>query len=142
MRRSVSLQFSSDGEDAATKEAFNCLKRAAGIFDFMKEQRLRAVAHAPDTDFDVRIIEALSLQCLAEANEITLERARHKKLGPELIASIARDTELKYAQAEVLAKQLAEKTLPAYKKYLMFKRFFYKAYTLCYQGSPAHLHVL
>ena len=135
MRRSASLQFSSDGDDVATKEAFSCLKRAAGIFDYMKEQRSRAVAHAPDTDFDVRIIEALSLQCLAEANEITLERARQKKHAPELIASIARDTELKYAQTEVLTKQLAGNTLPAYKKYLTFKRTFYKAYTLCFQGT-------
>lgn len=134
LRKSASLPFSSDGEDPATKEAFHCLRRAAGLMTFVSEQRHRAVSHHPGTDFDERILKSFTLQALAEAEEITLERGRQRNHSPSLLASIAADIRAKFTEAGKLVSDLPETTLPPFRKYLAFKVAFYEAYMLCYQG--------
>lgn len=133
-RRSSTIPFAGDGDDAATKEAFHCLRRAAGILSFVVDLRKHSVSHHPGTDFDERILQAMSLQALAEASEITLERGRLKGNAPDLLAGIAADICQKFTEAEALLHPLPPVTIPVLRKYLAFKLAFYKGYSLYFQG--------
>ena len=54
------------------KEVHSCLKKAAGIFHYVKESivsNLEQMPEAKTTDIDVRVVDAYKLQCIAEAQE-------------------------------------------------------------------------
>jgi len=122
-----------DTDDSA-KEIFNCLRRAAGVFQCLLDQHRSDLAHLPNTDYDERIMEVRVQQCIAEAQEVTLERARSRDHKPALISSIARDEHDRYQQAADALKSMDNKYAKRQRTFLMFKAAFYKAYMYCYAG--------
>lgn len=82
------LGESGDDEDSK-KETYRALRIASSYFSYVERDQIQLYPYSPNTDFDERIIKCLARQCLAEAQEVTVERARAKEHSDELIAGIA-----------------------------------------------------
>ncbi len=99
----------------------------------------RGPRYQPNTDFDERVLRSLRDQFLAEAQEVTVERARAKGHKPTLVAAVAHDCKVRF---EAAAAHLAHgpallPLLPHAATYLRFKAAFYAAYALTYTGLAA-----
>eukprot|EP00045_Choanoeca_perplexa_P006768 m.58573 g.58573 ORF g.58573 m.58573 type:complete len:444 (-) comp13774_c0_seq2:87-1418(-) len=127
---------SADG-DAAAKDIFASLKEAAGIFQYFLQRNRSEIAYAPNTDFDERILEVRMHQCLAEAQEVTLDRARQLKHAPALISAVARDLYDKFQAAADALTSMEVKMAKRLRLYLAFKAKFYQAFMYTYAGLDA-----
>lgn len=84
----------------ATTRAYQLLRQAAGVLDFVAGQVLPALpAGAASLDLDAALVRALSTLALADAQQLTVLRAVAKGNQPALIAGLAADTAALYAQA-------------------------------------------
>jgi hypothetical protein len=138
MRRSAILaqqaQVSADVDENAAKTILKSLKVAAGVFGAVDQRQKAKLAYDPNTDFDERLIKAKVVQCLAEAQEIILERARQKKHKPELIAQIARHIHDQYQAVIDDLKTMDAKDIDALLAYFNFKKSFHEGYMLTFTG--------
>ena len=148
---SVSLEFAmwcmkhasylADKSDIAmeeAKEVHSCLKKAAGIFHYVKESivsNLEQMPEAKTTDIDVRVVDAYKLQCIAEAQEVTVARAVELKHKASLISALAYETSELYSQAAECLTSMDVTRAGKWRKYLEIKRNFYLAYGYCYYGD-------
>lgn len=121
------------------KSIYKSLQAAAGMFASL-EQRKQGLPYFPNSDLDERIITVQRIQCLAEAQEVTVERARQKQHKPELIAGLAKDTFDRFAEAAAMLSSIDRSMNAAFEMYLQFKQTFYDAYALTYTGM--HLFTL
>eukprot|EP00053_Salpingoeca_punica_P018557 m.182404 g.182404 ORF g.182404 m.182404 type:complete len:468 (+) comp17459_c2_seq5:319-1722(+) len=133
MNRATSLAMGTADEDVA-KDIYLSLRRAAGLFEAVLASE-KLVPFAPSTDLDGCTLRGLRLEALAEAQEVTLERARQKQHKPELIAGIALDTSMKFEAAVHELEGVSAITAFPLRNYLTFKAQFYKAYANCYKGQ-------
>jgi len=120
--------------DDSAKEIFNALRRAAGVFQYLLSQHRAELAYLPNSDFDERIMEVRVQQCIAEAQEITLERARTKGHKNTLIAALARDEHEKYLQAADSLNSMDNLWAKRLRTFLLFKAMFFQAYMYTYNG--------
>lgn len=138
MRRSAHLaqqgQISVDVDENSAKTILKSLRVAAGVFQAVDQRQKGKLAYDPNTDYDERLIKGKILQCLAEAQEITLERARQKKHKPELIAQLARHIQEQYQATLDDIKTMEDKDVETLRAYLQFKASFHEAYMLTYWG--------
>ncbi|CAC5366504.1 BRO1 domain-containing protein BROX homolog,BRO1 domain-containing protein BROX [Mytilus coruscus] len=89
-----------DMEEA--KEVHTCLRVAAGIFTYAKDELVGKLAgNSTDNAVDTegRIMEAYINQCTAEAQEVTIARAIELKHQPSLVAALAYETAQMYQRA-------------------------------------------
>jgi len=137
MRHTVQVGPTISVDEDAMKDYFRCLKIAAGILKHINDVQRPLFAYHPNTDFDERIIASMVSQTLAEAQEVTLERARLKNHNPELIAAIAADTRDRFTQSYEDIKSVSDSIWYAakVKAYLSFKIKFYNAYAHTYHAK-------
>jgi len=121
-------------DEDVSKKVYHSLRAAASFFNCIERDQLRDMAHEPNSDFDERLIKCMAEQCLAEAQEVTAERARTKAYKPPVIAGIAHDQYDRFNRALTLLKTMDEKKVHVLQAYLTFKAHFYSAYALCYTG--------
>lgn len=121
-------------DEDVSKKVYHALRAAASFFNCIERDQLRDMAHEPNSDFDERLIKCMAEQCLAEAQEVTAERARTKAYKPPVIAGIAHDQFDRFNRALTLLKTMDEKKVQVLQAYLTFKAHFYSAYALCYTG--------
>ncbi|XP_046848261.1 BRO1 domain-containing protein BROX-like [Xenia sp. Carnegie-2017] len=138
MKHASHIADKSDVSMDEAKEVHTCLKKAAGIFHYVKESVLGTLEQLPEsktTDIDVRIVEAYKLQCIAEAQEVTVARAMELKHKASLISSLAYETSKLYSQAVDFLTSMDVTRTGKWRKYLEIKRDFYLAYAYCYYGE-------
>eukprot|EP00056_Hartaetosiga_gracilis_P019222 m.13448 g.13448 ORF g.13448 m.13448 type:complete len:484 (-) comp7515_c1_seq1:137-1588(-) len=116
------------------KAIFDSLKIAAGVFSYLLDRHLQALEYKPHTDFDERMLSCRYEQCLAEAQEGVIERARSLGHSPSLIASIAYDEFKRYEKCSDDMSTLRDVAARHLHKYYRFKASFYKAYTQYFQS--------
>jgi len=118
------------------KEVHKCLRKAAGIFKFIKENvgRLLQVG-GKNSDLDTRVLTAYLHMCTAEAQEVTIARAVSQKHAPSLISAIANETSNMFAQAAKSLESLDQELVAKWRHYLALKAKFYTSYAYCYQGD-------
>ena len=80
--------------DSEAKTIHTCLRKAAGLFEFIKNKSdiLCGIDDFPGYDFNMNVIKAYYNQCIAEAQEVTIARAIELKHSPGLISKLATET--------------------------------------------------
>ncbi|RUS79632.1 hypothetical protein EGW08_012601 [Elysia chlorotica] len=132
----VAAKDDPDMEEA--KEIHKCLRTAAGIFRFCKDD-LRTKLIDPPTegaqDTDTRVLDAYIQQCTAEAQEITLARAVELKHAVTLIAALAYETADMYQKGDDALVSLDQKDVDKWRKYFQLKNKFYLSCAHSYNGE-------
>lgn len=126
-------QTKSDDEEVG-KDIYRSLRLAAATFDHIQKKELEKYPYSPNTDMDERILEARVIQLLAEAQEVTIERARRKKHKPDLIAGLAHDNYIRFQTALSKITSVDDAYVGDFRRYLLFKAKFHEAYAFCFTG--------
>ncbi|XP_065185329.1 BRO1 domain-containing protein BROX-like [Sycon ciliatum] len=118
------------------KEVFGTLRTAAGIFQHIEQNEVHKLAQpaAKTTDFDERLLQAYSMQCLAEAQEVTLARAMELKHKNSLVSSLSAETSKMFIVAADTLNSVDQVLVAKWQKYLTLKSVIYKAYAYSYLG--------
>ncbi|CAB3983508.1 Hypothetical predicted protein [Paramuricea clavata] len=138
MKHASYIADKSDITMEEAKEVHTCLKKAGGIFHYVKESIISSLEQLPEaktTDIDVRVLDAYKLQCIAEAQEVTVARAVELKHKASLISALAYETSELYSQAADSLKSMDVTRAGKWRKYLEIKHNFYLAYGYCYYGD-------
>lgn len=81
-------------------EVYKSLRNAAGIFSHIKTDLLGKMSSRTPfqkgSDLDPTVLQTYILQCLAEAQEVTIARAMELKHDPIIIAALALETATMY----------------------------------------------
>lgn len=119
------------------KEVHKCLRVAAGIFTYVKDELVGKLSNSSDNAVDTegRILEAYVNQCTAEAQEVTLARAIELKHQPSLIAALACETGQLFQKADDAIQSLDEKVVGKWRKYFQLKAAFYTSTAHSYNGE-------
>lgn len=118
------------------KEVHRCLKRAAGMFSYVKANTARLIEVSDKgTDLDSRVLDAYINQSQAEAQEVAIARAIELKHSPTLIAGLAFETSHLFTVADSFLKSLDPKEAGKWQKYLQLKAAFYEAAAYSYSGE-------
>ncbi|KAK2162932.1 hypothetical protein LSH36_89g03014 [Paralvinella palmiformis] len=119
------------------KEVHKCLRIAAGIFTYIKENLVARLMDSPEkgSDLDSRILAAYISQCTAEAQEITIARAIELKHSASIVSALAYETARLFTQSDDCLKTLDEKIVARWRNYLQFKINIYYAYAYNYHGE-------
>ncbi|XP_074651732.1 BRO1 domain-containing protein BROX-like [Tubulanus polymorphus] len=119
------------------KEVHKCLRIAAGIFQYVKDEVGPALLDRGDKthDTDARIIEAYVNQCTAEAQEITLARAIELKHAVSLRSSLAYETSKLFEAADLGLNTSDDSVTEKWRKYLQLKAAFYMSYAYSFHGE-------
>lgn len=130
----------SDNDDVNIEDAkviHKCLKQAAGLFLYLKDNVLPKLPAKDEkgVDTDLRVVEAYSQQCQAEAQEVTLARALELKHKPGVVYALATETSKLFAQAEDSLKTLDPSVFKKWATYLKMKSVFYEANAYCFFGQ-------
>ncbi|XP_041418494.1 BRO1 domain-containing protein BROX-like isoform X4 [Xenopus laevis] len=123
-------------EDEA-KEVHRSLKVAAGIFKHLKESHIPKLITPVEKgrDLETRVIDAYTVQCQAEAQEVTIARAIELKHNPGLIAALAYETANYYQKVDHALSSLDPIYIGKWRSYTQLKMCFYMAYSYCYHGQ-------
>lgn len=122
--------------ESDAKEAFLYLRTAAGILKMVSATQLRRLS-GPEkpSDANPATMQAYILQCMAEAQEISIVRAIELKHKPLLIAGIARDTFEKFGDSAAAIRQLVgDKKVGKWQRYLLYKSKILEAAAYGYYG--------
>ncbi|XGW04106.1 hypothetical protein V3C99_015337 [Haemonchus contortus] len=119
------------------KECLTCLRRAAGMFSYVKEQlgRLSGSGDFEGSDFDPKVARAYEQQAIAESQEVIVARAIEMKHNPFLISSLAAYTASIFAKAGETLSSLKEEIFGRWRRYLQLKEHFYLAYAYAFLGE-------
>lgn len=120
------------------KEVHTSLRTAAGIFKFVKESlmpRLGELSAEKGADTDQRVLEAYQMQCVAEAQEVTVARAVELKHKASLISALTFETSKLFTAASDSLKSVEPTKAGKWKKYLDLKAAFYQSYAYCFSGE-------
>ncbi|GFO04075.1 Bro1 domain-containing protein brox-like [Plakobranchus ocellatus] len=137
-KHAAKIAAKDDPDMEEAKEIHKCLRIAAGMFTFCKDD-LRSKLVDPPTegahDTDSRILEAYIHQCTAEAQEITLARAVELKHAVGLIAALAYETAVIYQKGDDALASLDQKDVGKWRKYFQLKNKFYLSCAHSYNGE-------
>ncbi|CAB3398203.1 unnamed protein product [Caenorhabditis bovis] len=119
------------------KECLQCLKQAAGMFQYVKDEstRISGANELQGSDFDPKVMEAYILMATAECQEIVIARAIEMKHNDTLISSLAANTSDIFSKAEQSISSLPEEIFSRWRKYLQLKHHFYLAYAYAFLGQ-------
>ncbi|VDM96326.1 unnamed protein product [Thelazia callipaeda] len=119
------------------KKAHTCLRRAAGILIFVRENsgRVTGLTSVVGSDFDPTVLTAYISQFTAEAQEITVARAIELKHSPSLISAIAYETSNLFRQADKSLQNLDRLVFGKWRYYLQLKSEIYTAYSYAFLGE-------
>ncbi|ESN93154.1 hypothetical protein HELRODRAFT_89289 [Helobdella robusta] len=135
-KHAAAISVKSNLKDNDALEVFKSLKTAAGIFLFVKITKSNLKRNAEQfSDLDDNVLEAYYLQCLGEAQEVSLARSIEMKHKPELIASLSYETSQIFKKAVDLFSNLNHKLFLKWKLYLQFKCDIYMAGAFNYYGE-------
>ncbi|KAK7000021.1 Bro1 domain-containing protein brox [Biomphalaria glabrata] len=137
-KHAAKIAAKEDPDMEEAKEIHKCLRIAAGIFQFCKDD-LRVKLLDPPTegsqDTDTRVLEAYIHQCTAEAQEITLARAIELKHNVSLVSALAFETAQLYQKGDDALASLDQKDIGKWRKYFQLKHKFYLACAHSYNGE-------
>ncbi|OWF50492.1 BRO1 domain-containing protein BROX-like [Mizuhopecten yessoensis] len=136
-KHAAKLAAKEEPEMEEAKEVHKCLKIAAGLFTFVKDDLISRLSENTEgaVDTDSRVLEAYVHQCTAEAQEVTLARAVEMRHASSLIASLAFETGQMYQKADDALNSLDDKVVLKWRKYCQLKCSFYTSYAHCYNGE-------
>uniref|UniRef100_A0A0R3RU14 BRO1 domain-containing protein n=1 Tax=Elaeophora elaphi TaxID=1147741 RepID=A0A0R3RU14_9BILA len=119
------------------KKAHTCLRRAAGILIFVRENagRVTGLTLFPGSDFDPAVLTAYIHQFTAEAQEITVARAIELKHSAGLITALAYETNHLFMQADESLGKLDQSLFEKWRYYLQLKSQIYTAYAYAFLGE-------
>lgn len=119
------------------KDIHKCLKKAAGIFQQVKNEKGMLLEKKFDSgvDLDDRVLSAYVQQSTAEAQEVTVARAIELKHAPSLISALANETAKLFQSALISLQSIDHTFFQKWKKYLEVKYFIYLAYAYTYMGE-------
>eukprot|EP00112_Aurelia_sp_Birch-Aquarium-sp1_P008056 Seg1882.8 transcript_id=Seg1882.8/GoldUCD/mRNA.D3Y31 product="BRO1 domain-containing protein BROX" protein_id=Seg1882.8/GoldUCD/D3Y31 len=140
MKHSSKLANSDSISDDEAKEVHRGLRTAAGIFQQVKDisaSRLGAGTLAKHGDTDERILQAYHLQCLAEAQEVTVARSVEMKHKPLITSAVAHETSKLFDKADSNLKSIDQGKVAKWRKYLLLKKEIYLAYAHTFSGESA-----
>lgn len=135
-KHAAKLAAREDPSMEEAKEVHKCLRIAAGIFTYVKNDlsiKLEDIDNG--TDVDIRVIDAYIHQCTAEAQEVTTARAIELKHAASLIAALAYETSQMFTKADDSISTLEGDAFNKWRKYFQLKSNFYLAYAYNYHGE-------
>ncbi|CAL1548579.1 unnamed protein product [Lymnaea stagnalis] len=137
-KHAAKIAAKEDPDMEEAKEIHKCLRTAAGIFKFCKDDLRSKLFDAPSEgahDTDTRVLDAYIHQCTAEAQEITLARAIEMKHNVNLISALAYETAEMYQKGDDALASLDQKDVGKWRKYFQLKNKFYMACAHSYHGE-------
>jgi len=140
MKHSSKLASGESISDDEAKEVHRGLRTAAGIFQQVKDMsvsRLGAGTLPKYSDTDQRVLEAYHLQCLAEAQEVTVARSVEMKHKPLITSAVAHETAKLFEKADASLKTIEQTKVAKWRKYLQLKKDIYLAYAHTFSGEAS-----
>ncbi|CAE1289530.1 BRO1 domain-containing protein BROX [Acanthosepion pharaonis] len=135
-KHAAKLAAREDPSMEEAKEVHKCLRIAAGIFTYVKNDLSMKLEDIDNgTDVDIRVIDAYIHQCTAEAQEVTTARAIELKHAASLIAALAYETSQMFTKADDSISTLEGDAFNKWRKYFQLKSNFYLAYAYNYHGE-------
>ncbi|XP_071962669.1 BRO1 domain-containing protein BROX-like isoform X2 [Antedon mediterranea] len=121
-------------EEDEAKEVHRALRTAAGIFKHIEESLVPQLKEegVAISDLDTRILSAYTLQCTAEAQEVTLARAIELEHSASLISALAHETARLFQKARDSLKSIEDPAVTKWSLYFNLKFAFYLSYAHCY----------
>uniref|UniRef100_A0A7E4V6Q0 BRO1 domain-containing protein n=1 Tax=Panagrellus redivivus TaxID=6233 RepID=A0A7E4V6Q0_PANRE len=137
MKHAAWVSAKDEVRDSEAKTIHTCLRRAAGLFDFIKFKAdvLFGLDDFPGSDFNVNVIKAYLNQCIAEAQEVTIARAIELKHAPSLISKLSTETAKLYEDSDKLIEKFNPVLFDRWRSYFQLKHKFYLAYAYAYLGE-------
>nr|AEE63624.1 unknown [Dendroctonus ponderosae] len=137
MKRGAWISSKDEVRETEAKQIHSALRKAAGIFIFVKEniEKLNGMYEFAGSDMDSKVLDAYITQCIAEAQEITIARAIELKHKPSLISALATETANKYQCCDKLIENFNPLNFEKWRKYFQLKHRFYSAYAYAYLGE-------
>eukprot|EP00794_Sanderia_malayensis_P020265 gene20265-22251_t len=140
MKHSSKIASSNGISEEDAKEVYTGLRTAAGIFQQVKDicaSRLGAGTLEQHGDTDARILDAYHLQCLAEAQEVTVARCVELKHKPLVTSAVAHETSKLFDKADNFLKSVDQTKAAKWRKYLQLKKDIYLAYAHTFMGEAS-----
>mmetsp|Transcript_35962 Transcript_35962/g.94298 ORF Transcript_35962/g.94298 Transcript_35962/m.94298 type:complete len:539 (+) Transcript_35962:74-1690(+) len=122
-------------EESTMREVYQALRLAAEIFTYCDQFELSKVEFRENHDFDERIVESMSLQCMAEAEEVTVRIAKARNHPATIISGVARDVVEIYKEAREKIQRMPQRIVADLLSYYDFKIGFYEATALYENGE-------
>jgi len=137
MKHASALAANANVTEDQAKIIFKSLRKAAGLWKFVQDKYFDKLNGQPakGSDLDARVSSAYQMQCLAEAQEVTIARAIELKHAASLISGLCVETSKLFYQACLSLKDLDQEKVGKFQKYLNLKSTFYEAYAYCYHGE-------
>uniref|UniRef100_A0A914YPZ6 BRO1 domain-containing protein n=1 Tax=Panagrolaimus superbus TaxID=310955 RepID=A0A914YPZ6_9BILA len=137
MKHGAWVSAKDEVKDSEAKTAHCCLKKAAGLFEFIKEKTdlLCGLDDFPGNDFNMNVIKSYLNQSVAEAQEIAIARAIELQHSPSLISKLATETARIYHEIDTLLEKFNPSTFEKWRCYAQLKNKFYLSYAYCYRGE-------
>jgi len=137
-KRASYLSSNENLSDEEAKEVFKSLRQAAGIFMQAKnicESKLGTGLVEKHSDADPRVLDAYHLQCLAEAQEVTVARAVELKHKSTTITAVALGTSSLFSKADDSLRSIDAAKSGKWRRYLQIKKNIYLAYAHSFKGE-------
>ncbi|KYR01322.1 hypothetical protein DLAC_02044 [Tieghemostelium lacteum] len=133
----VSSKSGDDGLDEDTRKTiYDYLLKAAGIFHILENRFIQSLSlddKSNSLDFNDIFLRVLYLQCLGQAQEITIGRAFKNNTSPKLILSLAVETCNIYKEANSLlsssVENLIESRVEKLSNFFQYKLQLYNAFS-------------
>jgi hypothetical protein len=170
MKHAARLAASDSVSEVNAKQSHSCLRKAAGLFEYVQKEKgiynTQTVIHLSSicvgrlsssleagADLSAPVLSSYTLQCTAEAQEVTVARAIELKHKPALISALAMETAKLFEKAGkcvcvcflflLIVFLFADKALTQadatifgkWRKYLQLKHTFYLSYAYAYHGE-------
>ncbi|XP_065058882.1 BRO1 domain-containing protein BROX-like [Rhopilema esculentum] len=138
MKHASKMAANDSVTDDEAKEIHRSLRTAAGIFQQVKDisaSRLGAGSLPKHADTDPRILDAYILQCLGEAQEVTVARSVELKHKPTITSAVANETSKLFDKAGANLKTIDQGKVAKWRKYLQLKKDIYLAYAHAFVGE-------
>ncbi|VDM49861.1 unnamed protein product [Toxocara canis] len=123
--------------ESEAKRVHTCLRRAAGMFEFVQENidKVSGASSVAGSDFDSAVLQAYIHQCTAEAQEVTVARAIEMKHSPQLISALAHETSQLFTKAGSSLEKLDASIFGKWRLYMQLKAQLYLAYAYAFLGE-------
>uniref|UniRef100_A0A914WKG6 BRO1 domain-containing protein n=1 Tax=Plectus sambesii TaxID=2011161 RepID=A0A914WKG6_9BILA len=122
--------------EAQAKEVHTSLRKAAGLFQFVKENASKvSETPAAGSDLDANVLSAYINQSTAEAQEVTVARAIELKHSPSLVSALAKETADLFTAADKTLQGLDQNIFMKWRRYCQLKAQFYMTYAYGFLGE-------
>lgn len=135
------LESATEDNEEAMKNVYRALLAASGYFSYVESDQISKFNYEQTHnkkkvyDLDPKMLKCMAEQLLAEAQEVTVNRAREKGHADELVAALALNERDRFVESKKHIETMDPKLVEDIWSYFDFKIDYYEAYALCFNGD-------